>query len=223
MISDFLHVVLLSLCVCHAPGSPVTEDTAEVKTVLGGDLTLRCPATFKPGVEYLGISWYKAIDAASTRLNGILTRDLPNGTTQWYVDVEREVNLLGDSPDIFLPNITCADGGVYTCYLAAPLGEQNREKKVILTVSGCPDEATETLITDVYLVVIAALLLLFSFLLFRISYVCLRNTLKEKQEKQEKPKKEILLDSGLKPLDKKDLMLIYTLGPKASKTSTICV
>ncbi len=71
-----------------------------------------------------------------SRLSGLLTRDLPNGTTRWYTNLEREVELLGETRDIFLPNVTCADSGVYMCHLAAPVGEQNREGQVLLTLTG---------------------------------------------------------------------------------------
>ncbi|XP_034534266.1 CD83 antigen [Notolabrus celidotus] len=214
---DFLNAALLmSLCVWLTVGMVVPEDTLEVKTFQGEDCTLPCPAVFKEGVEYLSLTWYKAIQPPSKRLSGILTRGLPNGTVQWYLGVEREVELLGDSPAIFIPNITCADRGVYTCQLAAPLGEQNREKEVILTVSDCPAESTDDLAKDASLVVIAVVLLLVALLTFRISYVCLRNILRDK--KQETPRKETLLDGRLRPLDKKDLMMISTLGPKPSKT-----
>lgn len=49
---------------------------------------------------------------------------------------------------------------------------------------------------------------------------CLKNTLKDRKNTT---KKETLLDAKLKPLDKKDLMLIYTLGPKTSTMKHVCV
>ncbi|KAM6994309.1 CD83 antigen [Tautogolabrus adspersus] len=201
----------------------VREDLVEVKSVVGEDCKLPCPAMFKPGVDYLAITWYKAIDPPSSRLSGILTRDLPNGTTSYYLGMEREVELLGESPDIFMPNLTCADRGVYTCHLAAPVGEQNRERQVILSLAECSDESTEILVKDAYMVVAATLLLIFALLVFKISYVCLKNIVKERNETT---KKETLLDAKLKPLEKKDLMLIQTLGPRPSKNSTmkhVCV
>lgn len=72
----------------------------------------------------------------SSQLSGLLTKDLPNGTTRWYTGVDREVDLLGESRSILLPNVTCADRGVYVCHLAAPVGEQNREGQVLLTLTG---------------------------------------------------------------------------------------
>ncbi|XP_041650068.1 CD83 antigen [Cheilinus undulatus] len=205
-------VTLLNL----AAGMAVKEEIMEVKSVIGEDCTFPCPAIPKPGVQYLAITWYKELDPSS--LSGLLTRDLPNGTTRWYRGVDREVELLSDSSDIFMPNLTCADRGVYTCHLAAPVGEQNRERQVLLIVSDCPDESTETLVTDAYMVVVATLLLMFALIIFRISYVCLRNTLREKNTAIIK---ETLLDGKLKPLEKKDLMLIQTLGPKPSMKHVI--
>lgn len=76
-------------------------------------------------------------ESPSSRLSGLLTRDLPNGMTQQYASVGREAPLLlGESHSILLPNVTCGDAGLYTCYLAAPLGEQNREGQVLLTLTG---------------------------------------------------------------------------------------
>lgn len=75
-------------------------------------------------------------EAPSPRLSGLLTRDFDNGTTRWYNGVEREVELDVESRSIFLPNVTCDDSGVYMCHLAAPVGEQNREGLVLLTLTG---------------------------------------------------------------------------------------
>ena len=73
---------------------------------------------------------------ASPQLNGLLMRRLPNGTTQWYVGVERAVELWDDSRDILLQNLACKDSGTYKCLLSAPVGEQNQEGQVHLTVTG---------------------------------------------------------------------------------------
>ncbi|XP_020510257.1 CD83 antigen [Labrus bergylta] len=220
MTSEFINVaLLLSLCGCPTLSMTVKHDVVEVKSVVGQDSILPCPAVFKPGVEYLSLTWYKAIDPPSSRLSGLLTRDLPNGTTSYYLGMEREMELLEDSPDVFMPNVTCADRGVYTCYLAAPVGEQNRERQVVLSVADCSDESSETLIKDAYMVVAATLLLIFALIIFKISYVCLKNILRERNDTTITTK-ETLLDAKLKPLGKKDLMSIQTLGPKPSKTTT---
>lgn len=108
--------------------------------------------------------------------------------------------------------------------------------------------------TDTYMVIVATAVLVLALVIFRISYVShgtthrvklekfvhsllndqlnvfvsppqvsLKNTLKDRSVT---PKKETLLDAPMKPLEKKDLMLIYTLGPKVPKSDTlkhICV
>lgn len=69
-------------------------------------------------------------------LMGLLRKDLPNGTAQQYTSEGREAALVAESHSIFLPNVTCSDSGQYTCHLAAPVGEQNREGHVLLTLTG---------------------------------------------------------------------------------------
>lgn len=69
-------------------------------------------------------------------LVGLLTKDLPNGTAQQYTSEGREVALVAESHSILLPNVTCSDSGQYTCRLAAPVGAQNQEGQVLLTLTG---------------------------------------------------------------------------------------
>ncbi|KAM9353607.1 CD83 antigen [Symphorus nematophorus] len=207
-----------------AVGMALPENVLQTVSVSGDDCTLQCSAKAKPGVQYMAVRWYKFIEPPSRR-RGLLTKDLPNGTTQWYATAEREVELL-ESHSIFLPNLTCADSGTYICHLVAPVGEQIQEGQVVLTLADCdPESPTEELyLTDACMVIIATVVLICSLVIFRLSYVSLKNTLKEENKK--KHQKETLLDAPLKPLEKKDLMLIYTLGPKMSKTPTlkhICV
>lgn len=73
---------------------------------------------------------------SSHQRNGLLAKNLPNGTTRWYKDVTREVKLQDESLDLVMPNVTCSDSGVYLCFLAAPVGQQNQEGKVLLTLPG---------------------------------------------------------------------------------------
>lgn len=75
-------------------------------------------------------------EAPAPGLSGLLTRDLTTGMTRLYRGVEREVELLTESSSIFLPSVTCADRGVYSCHLAAPVGEQNQDGEVLLNVTG---------------------------------------------------------------------------------------
>lgn len=84
-------------------------------------------------------------EAPSPRLSGLLTRDLVNGTTRWYNGVDREVELRVESRSIFLPNVTCDDAGAYVCHLAAPVGEQNKEGLVLLTLTGKSQHVTSLL------------------------------------------------------------------------------
>ncbi|XP_044062927.1 CD83 antigen [Siniperca chuatsi] len=213
--------LLLSLCVRLAFGLAVREDVLEVKSVIGADCTVQCTAEYKPGVQYMALRWYKVGEPPSPSLSGLLSHDFRNATTRWYTGVEREVELLTESSSIFLPNVTCGDGGMYICHLAAPVGEQNREGQVRLTLTDCPESSTENLLTDAYMVIIATAVLMFALVIFRISYVSLRNTIRGKNKATVK---ETFLDAPLKPLEKKDLMLIYTLGPKLSPTMKhVCV
>ncbi|KAM7421611.1 hypothetical protein PAMA_015656 [Pampus argenteus] len=211
-------ILLLTLSVCLA-----SQDMLEVKSVSGADCILLCTAEYKPGVQYRAVRWYKVGEPPSSTLSGLLTRELPNGTTTWYAGVDREVELLGQSRNIVLPNVTCSDRGVYRCHLAAPVGEQNQEGKVLLTLTDCPAASSETFMTDTCLVILASVVLMFALLIFLISYGSLKAILRDKSKTTQK---ETLLDATLKPLDKKDLMLIYTLGPNLSKNPTmkhVCV
>lgn len=72
----------------------------------------------------------------ASRLTGVLTRDLANGTVRRYLGMQRAAELRGESRDLHLPNATCADAGYYVCHLSAPVGEQNREGRVLLTPTG---------------------------------------------------------------------------------------
>ncbi|XP_062278752.1 CD83 antigen [Scomber scombrus] len=216
--------LLLTHCVYSAFGASVSGDVMEVQTVSGEDCPLRCTARNKPGVDYSAVRWYKQLDNTETRrLRGLLTRDLPNGTTRWYTSVERQVELMGDTLDIYLPNVTCADSGVYVCHLAAPVGEQNQEGQVLLTLADCFDSSEEIMMTDTFLVIFASVVLMCAFIIFLISYGSLKNVV---QGGNKATQKEVLLNAPLKPLEKKDLKLIYTLGPNVSKKPSlkhICV
>lgn len=69
-------------------------------------------------------------------LMSLLSKDLPNGTAQQLTSEVRVAALVGESHDILLPNVTCSDSGLYTCSLAALVGEQNKEGQVLLTLTG---------------------------------------------------------------------------------------
>ena len=63
-----------------------------------------------------------------------------------YAGLEREVDLLNNSVDIILPNVTAKDSGSYLCLLAAPVGNQNQEGQIRLKVSGESMDILEGLI-----------------------------------------------------------------------------
>ncbi|KAM4601445.1 CD83 antigen [Polymixia lowei] len=212
MSSYLLYQGLFAFCVYHAVCAAL--DIEETKSDCGVDTVLRCTAPFKTGVQYRAVRWYKVGEHPSPSLNGLLARNLPNGTTLWYVGLQRDVQLVGDSRDILLPNVTSKDSGLYQCTLSAPVGEQNQDGQVRLTVTGCPEP--EYLMEDVFTVVFASVLLMVALLIFFMSYACLRNMLKEKTKTT---KKEKFLNGQAKLLEKKD-MLIYTLGPNWSTART---
>ncbi|XP_034409157.1 uncharacterized protein LOC117745158 [Cyclopterus lumpus] len=213
MLSPHIRLALL-LTLCAA-----AQALPEVQAVLGGDCSLRCTADPKPGVPYRAVRWYKEGEPPLSRANGLLTKELPNGTTRWYTGVRREVELLAESRDILLPNVTCGDCGVYTCHLAAPVGEQNREGQVVLALREClVEKPSEDLQTDTHLVVFATAVLILALVVFLISYFSLRNIIRDRTRT---PNKETLLDAALKPLDEKDLQSIYTLGPKVFKSRSM--
>ncbi|XP_032375255.1 CD83 antigen [Etheostoma spectabile] len=218
-----LALLLSLLCVCLAAGMAVPENILQVLSYSGMDCELQCTARSKPGVQYRAVRWYKVGASPSSRLSGLLTRDLPDGPTHRYSGVEREVQLRGESRDLSLPNVTCGDGGLYTCHLAAPVGEQNQDGQVLLTLTDCADRPTENLMTDTFLVVSATVVLMLALVIYLISYGSLKNMIKERNRRTIK---EVVLNAPLKPLDKEDLKLIYTLGPKVSKAPTmkhVCV
>ncbi|KAM4579855.1 CD83 antigen [Odontesthes bonariensis] len=240
MIPDVLSLaLLLPLYVCLV-GGRVVSDARQVKALSGWNCTLKCTAEYKPGVQYSAVSWYKLGGNPSHPRSGLLRKELPNGMISWYAGLDREVELVDDSHNIFLPNLTCRDGGVYLCKLSAPVGERNREGRVLLTLTDCPAGPTESpeefkddlvgptdfpivpaqdpMTND--LVICAMALIMVALVILSIIHCCFNSTFKEKKKTT---KKEILLDAPAKELKKKDLMLIYTLGPKPSTMKHVCV
>ncbi|CAB1445912.1 unnamed protein product [Pleuronectes platessa] len=214
--------LLVSACVQLCGGAAVVDVLPDVVCVSGTDCVVRCLAEPVEGVEYRAVRWYRVRESPSSRLSGLLSRDLPTGPTKYYSGLDREVELQAESRSLLLPNVTCGDGGVYTCHLAAPLGEQNQDGRVLLTLTGFACGPTEKLTTDESIILAVAVLMV-ALVAFLISFMCLKNVLRDRNIKT--VKKETLLDATLKPLEKKDLMLIYTLGPKPSSSSMkhVCV
>ncbi|XP_067094373.1 CD83 antigen isoform X1 [Osmerus mordax] len=208
--ATMLVLVVLQI-VALAVSVDIMEDAEESMCSCGEDAHLRCTAFSASGVQYRAVRWYK-INKDPYQLSGLLTRNLtPPNKTRMYAGLEREVELLNNSVDIILPNVTGKDSGSYLCLLAAPVGNQNQEGQIRLKVSGCPDIKSDHLKeTDFYLVY-AILLLVAALLIYIISYACLKQTLMQRNKRNPQ---EVLLD---KPLEKNDLMLIYTLGPNWSR------
>ncbi|CAB1334301.1 unnamed protein product [Coregonus sp. 'balchen'] len=209
----FLHSFAL-LCV-HSRLMKEAEDT---KSICGEVSVLRCKAHSLPGVTYRSVRWYKLSEEPYNKESGLLMKRLShNSTTQWYAGLEREVELLADdSFDIFLPNVTAVDSGRYKCLLAAPVGEQNQEGQIVLSDRCCLDnksidqsEESKTILVLCIVGLVAALLI------FTISYLTLMNMLLQRSKKNPQ---EQLLDAHL---EKKDLMLIYTLWPNWSGQASI--
>lgn len=63
-----------------------------------------------------------------------------NGKVEKYKGFEREFELLEGTQSLILSNVTAQDSGIYNCFLAAPIGHQNQEGKIVLKVYGkCGD------------------------------------------------------------------------------------
>lgn len=71
----------------------------------------------------------------------ILSWDLINRTRREPVGGDMEL-LPGEGHAVHLLNVSCTDAGLYSCFLAAPLGEHNQESWLRLSVTG---ESTSTL------------------------------------------------------------------------------
>ncbi|CAN9514365.1 unnamed protein product [Ophioblennius macclurei] len=205
--SPVLNVAFL-LCTGLVVSAQTDQLTLVVHALPGEPCTMACTAKQEPGVQYISVRWYKV--NGSTR-NGLIAKSFPNGTTRYYADVDQRVKLVGASLNISLPRADCETDGEYMCRLSAPVGQQNREGHVKLSVKGCAVELPEDHTTDTYLVIIASAVLIVAFVIFLISYECLKKTLKARNKPLQK---EILLKKPLKMLCQQDLKLIYTLGPK---------
>ncbi|XP_075873188.1 uncharacterized protein LOC142882358 [Nelusetta ayraudi] len=193
-----------------------------VRCAADSDCFLPCQASRKPGVAYPHLTWYRQQDSApQLGTRAILSWDLINSTRREPLGRDEEL-LPEDGHAVHLHNVSCTHAGLYSCFLAAPLGEQNQESWLRLSVTGCAGSPTPgSLLTDVTLAV-ATVVLVLSLVVFRMSYVCLRNSLRDRHRPMRK-EVVVTLDTPLRPLDEKDLMMIRTLGPKppaAPPTST---
>nr|XP_055067273.1 uncharacterized protein LOC129448720 isoform X1 [Misgurnus anguillicaudatus] len=149
----------------------------EILSVEGEDVILRCEASAKSGVQYHSVIWYKVTKEPSRLLTGLVMKRLSkiNSRVEKYKGVVREIELLENSTNLFMPNVTTEDAGIYSCFLSAPLGHQNQEGEVHLKVY--EDATVEPLkFNNNDTIYIAALTVLgLALLIMFISYVCLRN------------------------------------------------
>ncbi|XP_059423076.1 uncharacterized protein LOC132157822 [Carassius carassius] len=166
----------------------------EVRSFSGEDAVLSCAAKSKPDVQYRSVIWYKVSGEPSQLLSGLVRKRLieNNGTVEKYKSVEREVELLESSMSLLLTNVTAEDSGIYKCFLSAPIGHQNQEGEIVLKVDedGTVEKILVFNISDTIYGVLAVLVLIIAFLMFCISYVCLRNVFQSN--------KKLLKDSLLK-------------------------
>nr|XP_057909567.1 CD83 antigen [Doryrhamphus excisus] len=217
MSSRCVFFIVLSLCGLRMGTSAQGRHVQVVEAVTGGNYVLQCTAEAEPGVNYTSLRWYKFGAPLELAHPGLEVQQLPNNVMSKYVLLEREVELLDCA--IFLPNVTCNDAGEYMCRLQAPMGEQDRMGEVLLTMSDCSDANMGQLWTDVHIIIFASAALLLALFIFLVAYGSSKTIL---QDRKKTPNPKISLDAPLKPLDKKDLMLISTLGqPYSPKKSTM--
>ncbi|XP_062848370.1 CD83 antigen [Trichomycterus rosablanca] len=165
----------------------------EIFSVCGEDAVLRCYASFIPGVRYRSVVWYKVGEPpqvdANPQLTGLVMKKLTphNSTVLRYKGFVRDMEMLGDSQSLVLPNVTLQDAGRYRCFLSAPLGHWNQNGDVHLRVNACPNEdVEESKDNDTLYLVLAIILLLVALLMLYVSYTCLKNTLRSYREKSMK-------------------------------------
>ncbi|XP_033836674.1 uncharacterized protein LOC117383582 [Periophthalmus magnuspinnatus] len=215
------------------PAAAANEDILIITSVPDVNVTLNCAAKIKPGLQYHAVRWYK--ETGVPRLSGLVSKTLPDGQMMWYVDADTRVSLEEGTLNLRLPTVTCSDQAVYQCYLAAPVGEQNRKGRVRLSVTGCPTvkpapaveaeqhrgthiESTplepQRLMTRENLILCGAVgLLLSALMLFLFSCRSLKKTL---WTQNKTPGKGLYPDPNSPP-EKQDLLWIQTLGPPPKK------
>ncbi|XP_033836677.1 CD83 antigen-like [Periophthalmus magnuspinnatus] len=131
-------ILIWALLLPLACVSAVGDKLHEYEVSPGQNITLPCTANQKTGLQYWACRWYK--ETGVPRLSGLVSKTLPDGQMRWYVDADTRVSLEEGTLNLRLPTVTCSDQAVYQCYLAAPVGEQNRKGRVRLSVTGCPRE-----------------------------------------------------------------------------------
>lgn len=173
----------------------------------GHNVSLPCTAGSKPGVEYRACRWYK--EGKEPRLTGLVSRTPPTGEMRWYVDADTRISLEVSSLNLLLPPVSCKDSGVYQCYMAAPVGQQNREGRVRLSVLDCPVEIEKTPVIPAVVVnqqalwILAAGLVVVVVLGVALTYLCLRRAQWSKAKSVDK----LLYPDLSYPMEKQGLML----------------
>lgn len=155
----------------------------------GENVSLPCTAVVKKGLDYWACRWYKENGSS---LTGLLSSTPPGGRLRYYVNADVRMSLEYPSLSLQLPPAKCSDGGVYQCYMAANVGEQNREGRVRLSVTGCPidfevtPEAPEKLPKRPELMVVVAGLVLAVFLASLLIYLFVTRTKRTKSKSVDK-------------------------------------
>uniref|UniRef100_A0A8C6U3K0 Ig-like domain-containing protein n=1 Tax=Neogobius melanostomus TaxID=47308 RepID=A0A8C6U3K0_9GOBI len=122
---------------------------------------------------------------------------------KWYVRTDTRVTLDYPSLSLLLPPVTCSDSGVYQCYMAAPVGEQNREGRVGLRVKDCPVDVVTAILNQRELPVLTTTaLVLFAVLGTTLTCLCLR---KAKWNKAKSVENTVYPDLSY-PLEKRGLI-----------------
>uniref|UniRef100_A0A3B4B942 Ig-like domain-containing protein n=1 Tax=Periophthalmus magnuspinnatus TaxID=409849 RepID=A0A3B4B942_9GOBI len=154
------------------PAAAANEDILIITSVPDVNVTLNCAAKIKPGLQYHAVRWYKVKQDFFPRLSGLVSKTLPDGQMMWYVDADTRVSLEEGTLNLRLPTVTCSDQAVYQCYLAAPVGEQNRKGRVRLSVTESTPLEPQRLMTRENLILCGAVgLLLSALMLFLFSCV----------------------------------------------------
>uniref|UniRef100_A0A8C6SHQ3 Ig-like domain-containing protein n=1 Tax=Neogobius melanostomus TaxID=47308 RepID=A0A8C6SHQ3_9GOBI len=160
--------VQLMLSLCLACAANAEDKIPVIEAAQGQNVSLPCTAGSKKGVDYWACRWYK--EGVDPRLSGLVSRSPPL-----------------PSLSLLLPPVTCSDSGVYQCYMAAPVGEQNREGRVGLRVMDCPVDVVTAVLNQQELPVLTTALVLFAVLGTTLTCLCLRKAKWNKAKSVENP------------------------------------
>lgn len=110
-------ILVLVLCCWSGLSQNVTANCNE-------DIKLPCSVSY-PGINYRYLVWYRDVTA-------IIKRKLNNVT---FYNKSSPASL-GVQDTLVLLNVQPSDSGYYQCFLAAEVGQKDRQSYVSLTVSG---------------------------------------------------------------------------------------